>query len=523
MSTLTHAMAIITNVWKDEAKEFKKMKGMQHLNMLVWGVILVVGLVFQPAFGQTEQNIGFFYPYPSEDEVNDSEFSSEGFDVSPLSADDINEDFSNIEDLTWLQSIAKEHRVVLLGESHYFQYIKHLRNRILFALNTFNRYPYLILERPYSWTPYINHYIFLDDNEEASQFEHDNNVLFVTESDYQLFQHLRRWNRTHPDKTIQVGCPDIEHDHSLTFGHIVFPYVKAIVESYPADATRLQVNLDQLAQAFERIYNSHYMTSPDELNNAFRQIEECVAVAREQQFMGTYSFLTPEYIENVIENLKSTYNADSQDFTRYRQHAIIRNLTDSRFLGQYFIAGKVLLHAGGYHAPTHHPYPKGQNFLREGSYLTYEFDLTKGRSYSLGIWGFGVSSLLEMKDVDLDAVWRHLAGTNYGRMVRTIQQGAAYGLIAPDTAYYALADGYRQALTPGVVAFMKRVLSLAYHHHNQPLLFQQIPWDSLLEQGQQIWPEHHENLVQFQSALQRHDLNIMVPVSPLILPRKRME
>jgi len=164
-------------------------------------------------------------PYPCEDEVAESFFSSEGFQVSPLDTDDINQDFSNIDDLAWLQPLVRESRVVLLGETHYFQYIHHLRNRFVFALNTFDRYPTVMLERQYSFSPFLDHYVGLTE-EEAAEFERANRGLFLNgfTVDFQFLEHVRRWNATHPEKRISVGCYDIEHDACLTIEQILRPY-----------------------------------------------------------------------------------------------------------------------------------------------------------------------------------------------------------------------------------------------------------------------------------------------------------
>lgn len=116
----------------------------------VLAVLLVVTSpqVLASSTQQDSKHIGELriLPYPLEDEVGKSFFSSEGFRVSPLQTDDINQEFSNIGDLAWLQPLVKDCCVVLVGETHYFQYIHHIRNRLLFALNTFDRYSSVMLE-----------------------------------------------------------------------------------------------------------------------------------------------------------------------------------------------------------------------------------------------------------------------------------------------------------------------------------------------------------------------------------------
>lgn len=396
---------------------------MRTSNRLVWTVIFVIGLTLQPAFGQSTGNeqrqaleeFGI-YPYPSEEEVNDSIFSSDGFVVEPLGADDIKQDFSNIEDLTWLEPIAKEHRVVLVGENHYYQYTQHLRNRILFALNTFDSYSTLILERQYSKTPFLNHYLSLPDEEEARQFLQQIHEFFLDTSEVQLLHHLRRWNRMHPDKKIRVGCSDIEHDYSLTFQQILRPYCLHLKRLYVMNGEHFPGCVTFVFHKLEQLFKTRSIHSSEDLNMAFQPLENVLILAKKRGFVGEYPFLTPEYIETVIENLKSTYGAKNFDFHTYRQQAIIRNLTDVRYLGNPFSTGKVMIHGGGHHTPTHYPYPEGQNFLREGSYLTYEFPLTKGRTYSLEIKGFAFSAILPVKSINLMECCTHL-GSAYRKIV----------------------------------------------------------------------------------------------------------
>ncbi|GAB4379396.1 MAG: hypothetical protein Kow0042_28750 [Calditrichia bacterium] len=67
-----------------------------------------------------------------------------------VSDEDINDSFSNIDELRWLESTARKNRMILPGESHRSQTIHHLRNRILFVLNTFDPFPLIVLEKQFS-------------------------------------------------------------------------------------------------------------------------------------------------------------------------------------------------------------------------------------------------------------------------------------------------------------------------------------------------------------------------------------
>jgi hypothetical protein len=461
------------------------------------------------------------FPYPSEDELNESFFSCEGFRVSPLQTDDINHEFSNIDDLSWLQPLVKECCVVLVGEFHYYQYIHHLRNRILFALNTFDRYPSVMLERQYSFTPFLNYYAALPDKE-AREFEQANRELFLNgfTADFQLLQHVRRWNAKYPKKRIQVGCYDIEHDASLTIQQILRPYFAGVKQALHANGQKVHQNVLVALTAVARIFEYRYKYSSDVLADAFRPLRESLIVAQDENVVGRYPFLTADYIDQVIENLESTYAAYTQDFYRHRQQAMIKNLTDSRFLGASFTSGNVMLHAGTHHAATHVPYSVERNSLGEGSYLAYKFEPTRGKTFSLSLEGFAFSSLWETGHVDLHA-YGQVKDTDYGHIIAKIQQEAARGTLVPDTAYVVKHEAVLKAMSPACMALLDRLLYVAYQYHNRPLVFHHIPWASLAEQAMQVSPECAQDVAVIQEAWQQHDLGILVPISPPTVLRER--
>jgi len=500
---------------------------MRHSNTQYWALLVLLAVTSFPALVYSAQQDWRrleklkILPYPSEDEVSKSVFSSEGFRVSPLKTDDINQEFSNIDDLSWLQPLVKECRVVLVGESHYYQYIHHLRNRLLFALNTFDRYPSVMLERPYSLTPFMNYYAALP-GKEAREFEQANRELFLFTADVQFLQHVRRWNATYPKKRIQVGCYDIEHLAYLPIQQILRPYFAEVEQALDANELKVHQNVPAALSAVARIFERRRKDSSDDLKDAFRPIREVLIVAKDENLVGRYPFLTADYIEQVIENLESTYVAYTQDFYQHRQRAMIRNLTDSRFLGAAFTSGNVLLHAGTHHTATHVPYSIGDNSLGEGSYLTYEFEPTKGKTFSLSLEGFAFSSLLEAEHVDIHA-YGQVKNSDYGHIITKIQQEAARGALVPDAAYVIVYEAVLKATSPEWMAFVHRLLHIGYQHQNRPLVFHHVPWASLGEQATQMSPEHAPAVVAIQEGWQLHDLKILIPISPLTALRKRGE
>ena len=477
-----------------------------------------------PAWRQAEKLK--ILPYPSQEEVSKSLFSSEGFRVSPLETDDINQEFSNIDDLAWLQPLVKECRVVLIGETHYFRHIHHLRNRFVFALNTFDRYPSVMLERQYALTPFLDYYVALPDRE-AGEFERANRELFLNgfTVDFQFLQHVRRWNAAHPEKRIRVGCYDIEHDACLTVHQILRPYFTDAKETLEANGQTVDPNVPAALSSVARIFEARCQNSSDDLKDALRPIKAVLGMAKEANVVGRYPFLTADFIEQVIVNLESThaaYTAYSKDFDQHRQQAMIRNLTDPHYLGTAFASGKVLLHAGAGHTATRIPWSEGEAVPWEGSYLAHVFEPTKGRTYSLFVSGFAFSSVLELQHVDL-GTHKQLKDTAYGHVVAKIQQEAARGALVSDGVYTLQYEPVLEATTPAWLALDHRVLHIAYQHQNRPLVFHHIPWASLHEQAAQISPEYSQTVSEIQEQWQTHDLGILVPISPPTVPRKRAE
>jgi erythromycin esterase-like protein len=175
--------------------------------------------------------------YPAEHITSEIDYIDTGImECRALSLEDINEDFSNINDLAWLQEIGKAKRAVLVGEDHFNKYIQNLRNRILFALNTYDYYPVIILERPFPYTAFVNHYLQIGDDHEAELFYEKNLTRIVnTREEYDLLHHIRRWNRHHPEKPISAGYYDIEKtkdELSVTLNQILLPTFNSWIPNF---------------------------------------------------------------------------------------------------------------------------------------------------------------------------------------------------------------------------------------------------------------------------------------------------
>lgn len=91
-----------------------------------------------------------------------------------------------------------------------------------------------------------------------------------------------------------------------------------------------------------------------------------------------------------------------------------------------------MIYGGAYHTPTHFDYPDGGNFLTDGSYLTYEYGPTKGKTYSICVEALSYK-LGKMADVDLNTCVRF--GSLYRRIVQGMQNALKDKLLEPEKYY----------------------------------------------------------------------------------------
>ena len=421
------------------------------------------------------------WPYPENRELEKFRFPESWIQVQTISPDDVDSSFSNFDDLTWLRPIAKQNKVFLLGESHYYHIIHNLRNRVLFALNTFDHYHLILLELQYSYSGYFDYYVGIVDDNEARRFYENVMYEMVTKAEiYTLLEHLRRWNRLHPDKRIHIGGYDIEHDYVTTLRHIIIPYFQSLDPNFKPFLDRITFQ---------------------DLEALLPKLEKRLQEAEAKNFVGDYPFLTPQYIRSILENLKSTYYAKQYDFKIYRQRAMIRNLTDPLFFGNFFLKGKVMIHAGSAHIATHFR-PKGGNFLCEGSYLSFDFKPTKGKTYSVRVQGLAYLMGV-MADVNLDSCLHH--GTYYRSIIEKFQRAYRRGLVSPNKYYL-----YKK---PNV--FNKIVLKLAYEYDHLPMLITKVEWDKVIKALERLSVKAFVTLLNEKSIFNRYDANIFVPKSPI--------
>lgn len=424
--------------------------------------------------------------YPTLGDVENSLFDDDFIDINPLSHEDINTNFSNIDDLEWLKTIAIKNKVILFGELHYFQYVHNLRNRIFFALNNFDYYPLLILEAEYSITPFLNHYVMIKDDISAKKFEDEIYNFICSESKYALIQHIRRWNKTHPQKLIRIACTDVEHDDERTIKKILIPYFNKIDNSLTPS----------------KCFNSH------DINIMFTVFDSLLVLAQEKQLVGKYKFITTNYIKNIITNLKSTFDSMNDDWLFKRQKAIIRNLSDTDFFGNDLRECKAMLYGGLSHTPTH--VNEEDSISWEGTYLTNEFGPTKNKTFSITAMGLSLS-LSQMIDRNLASCL--LQGSAYNFIFSQMHDAYIKGLLNPKQYYFVRKENYKND------EFKKLIIKKSYRVSNEPILIEKIFWEKLLERSQKESIEMHKSLTSWKDFIDKYDAFIFVPKSPITIAR----
>lgn len=309
----------------------------------------------------------FLERYPEEKHLEDCKIDSIDIPYDTIKIETINNKYDNIDDLAWLKPIANKYKIVAIGENHYQKNTYMLFERILFTLNSYDHFKTLILELPYSLTGYYNHYLNIVDEKNANDFYKKEIEKLHYNS---LMKKIRQWNKSNPQKTINIGCSDVEHHLQRTAIDIIKPYLRIV---------GVKVDLDSV-----------YRKSPYEYSEFAKDI---IREGKLKDIKGKYPFLNPEYLESVVDNFRSTL--DEKKY--YREHKnskeryklMIRNLTDERFLGESIRRNKSILYGGKNHFVIRKS--KSQHVRRykrydtEGYLLANKFKETKNKVYTIRI------------------------------------------------------------------------------------------------------------------------------------------
>jgi hypothetical protein len=414
------------------------------------------------------------FEYPTDSLPRDTS----AVEASPLSAGDIADDFSNIDDLTWLEPIARRNKVFIVGEHHYSKGIADLVRRMLFALNTYQHYGLVSLEYPYSEGLILNHFVALPDDDRAERFlaEHAADLNITTEV-VGLARAIRRWNASHPAKPIRIASHDIDSDWRGALRRAVVPYLHQVAPGYEIDARKL--TLDELA----------------------RKLPELTRLVAGTRARPAHAFLTRNDVLAVLSNIEARWESGLVNGTDlfYRQKSIVRNLTDPARLGGHLRGGKVMLWVGAHHAATRFVYPKGADFFSEGSYLNHDFPATRGRAYSVLIRPLAYS-FPDFARADVSRCMSPL----YRSMVERFQAAWHRGLVSP-SGYYAFDEEF------GTIE--RLLVARAGQVDHRPIRVQAIDWDRLIGDAT---GDDRSSLLSWRNDFGHHDAAVVVPRAPLV-------
>jgi hypothetical protein len=236
----------------------------------------------------------------------------------------------------------------------------------------------------------------------------------------------------------------------------------------------------------------------------YPELQARIALAKARGIIGPIPTADADYYAAVLENLNDAYKAYNfrgETFNLYRQRAIIRNLTDRRFLGKDIEHRKFMLHAGLYHAQRISNYPDGYNFLCEGSFLEYDYPPTRGRTWALNVFATEYS-LRCMADKDLSKYSGY--GTQYTQILGRLRQACDAGAIGPD-----------ESVSCDPIEFYEQILwEIASAGGHDGLRVTDLNWDALGLLTKPM-PHLHSQLLQLRQQFSDFDGYVFFPRSPI--------
>lgn len=456
--------------------------------------IIILSLLFSSSvtFSQTKSLADFeISEIYSKEKAKENVFENLDINVKTVSLNDINSEFANLNDLEWLKQIAEKNKVVLIGETHYSKNIENLKNRIIFALNEFDYFPLVIIEQPYSLTPFLNHYIQLKPEKEANTFFRDElSKMVSTKEDSIFIAHIRHWNVQNPKKRIQLGCIDMEWRYYEMCEKILKPYFYKLKD---IDKSKI----DRVIELGKK-----------QSNQFFNEIQPFLIEAKKQNLKGIYSFIDYRYIQNVIDNFSATNNALKYSLDYYRQKSIINKIENDNYFGDYFKNQKVIMYGGGSHMKSKFFYPDGGNFLSEGSYLNFDYNITKDKVCSIMLNGLSFS-LGEMKDVNLNDCLGQ--GMQYKSILKRMQNAYKANVLQSDKNYFLF--GLRND-------FEKFIISRSYEYQTTGIIIPEKEWSKITDYSTELNAEKKETIESENEERIAFDVYIYIPYSPITIARK---
>ncbi|MDX5482343.1 MAG: hypothetical protein LPK07_11740 [Hymenobacteraceae bacterium] len=279
-------------------------------------------------------------------------------------------------DFSWLNRDLKANKVVLIGENHWMASVQAAARDLVFHLNDVDRYPVLVLEVPFSVSPFINSYINCQ-TDTCDQFLNILKPYYSSREEVSFLNQLRDWNATHPDKQLTVVCSDTEQEYMFSLRNVLSYYFKQQGHDDFWERLRKADNDNDLVLAY--------------LDSLLQQSPEGFSVKGRP-------YLDKAFVGNVLDNLKTMVRAREgmnkarregrgeaeafEVFMRLRTAGIIDNLTSEAKYGRLIRENKVILWGGSTHMRTQQ-LPGEQKQTHEGWYLAHEYAPTKGRVLSI--------------------------------------------------------------------------------------------------------------------------------------------
>jgi len=366
------------------------------------------------------------------------------------------------------------YKVILLGENHYFKTLQKIEENIIFELNTTSYFPYIIIEKPYSYTSVLNEFLAITDDEKSKEYFKDKLDFLVGSMEDSLFyNNLRIWNRNNQNKKIQILCTDIEHNYQVSLDNFLIPRLKSLKFDIPKDSLNSISYLKNLKINFEN-------TNAD-------NIELC------------------RLVENLILT-RIAYNEYEKNgfrkFNQVRQKAILKKYEDTLFFNTAIRNNKFIVIAGSEHSGTRNKQHLQMN--KEGYYLEYLNPYTKGSTYSIRLLclSYALDSILVYKDN------LKFTPTNYVKMINEYKKAVNNDNIKINDSVFIF-NGYD--------SFTKQILEVA-SNFKAPFSFKtdDIP---LFEKPYYVSFQDMKESEYYKNDYMKYDHTIIIPFSFLIHSR----
>jgi hypothetical protein len=398
---------------------------------------------------------GEFLVYPTENELVDVNIPENAFRCSPLSTEKINASFSNHEDLSWLGKEIAGKRVLFFGEFHNICESNQLFERILFRLANKNGLRGIILEMPFSFSGPFNFYITEPDNVKAEEvYSKYLKYIVMSEGTERLLGNLRKWNLSNPGEKISLCGNDIELYHRISMRRFLAPFLIKADPDFKIPGS---------------------ISGMEEVETLYKSVGTLLDKAGREGITGDFPFENPEYMRNVLRNLcdslKCLFTQDEEKQSIIRQHAIIRNMTDSQFNRKIFDCPLVLINGGAWHA-VKAPQDNDAEGCREAEFLNSHFAATKGKVFTLRVENIS-TNMEKFRHFDMDGYFTH----NFFSFIPEFQKAVSDGKIKPNFDF--LFFGIVEEETVGNPLFSKIIAKLGYKAGQNCFILESVDWESL--------------------------------------------